>query len=170
MKFPGCYSEKLSGFRVCIFQLILLTKIQFFFGSMWLLPCSLFFFSCKSFLLGVNKISCIHGSFFLSPTLPAVWNFHAWPEECVNYKFSFSLFCWFHNLWQVLCLYVIWRLGWNSLHLKMPSDLLPRTQEHWYQVWLQCQQQLNVEDIHKLIIVAAVQHALHYKLLLIVWT
>ena len=31
---------------------------------------SWFFFSCKSFLLGVNKISCIHGSFLLSPTLP----------------------------------------------------------------------------------------------------
>ena len=29
MTFPGCHSEKLSGFRVCIFQLILLMKIQF---------------------------------------------------------------------------------------------------------------------------------------------
>ena len=90
--YPGCHSEKLSGFHVCIFQLILLMKIQFFFGSTWLLHCSWFFFTCKSFLRGVNKISNIHGSFLLSPTLPKVWNFHSRPGECVRYMFSFSLF------------------------------------------------------------------------------
>ena len=60
MTSPGCHSEKLSGFHLCIFQMILLTKMQFFFGSMWLLHCSWFFFSCKS-LLGVNKMS-LHSS------------------------------------------------------------------------------------------------------------
>ena len=40
MTSPGCHSEKLSGFHVCIFQLILLKKMQFFFGSTWLLDCS----------------------------------------------------------------------------------------------------------------------------------
>ena len=90
MTFSGCHSEKLSDFKVCIFQLILITKMQFFFGSMWLINCSWFFFSCKSFLLGTNKISCIHGSFLLSPTLPEAWNFHPRPEECVRYVFFFS--------------------------------------------------------------------------------
>ena len=90
MTSPGCHSEKLRGFHVCIFQLILLVKMQFFFGSTWLLHCSRFFFSCKWFLRGVNKIFYIHGSFLLSPTLPELWNFHARPEECVFF-FSFSL-------------------------------------------------------------------------------
>ena len=34
MTSPGFDSEKLSGFHVCIFQFIVLTKMQFFFGSM----------------------------------------------------------------------------------------------------------------------------------------
>ena len=55
-------------------------------------------------------------------------------------------------------------------HLKMPSDLLARTHEHWYQVWLHYQLQLNVEDIHPLIVEAAVPHAHLYKLLLTVST
>ena len=104
---------------------------------------SYFFFSRKSFPLGVNKISCIHGSFLLSVTLPEVWNFHARPEECVSFMFSFSLFRWFRKFWQVLCLHVVWHLGWKYLHLKMPPDLLARTQEHWCQVWLHYQLQLN---------------------------
>ena len=99
---------KTERLHVCLFQLILLTKMQFFFGSMWLLHCSWFFFSRKSFLLDVNKISCIHGSFLLSPTLSEIWNFHAWPKECVCYMFSFSLFRWFHKLWWVLCLHIVW--------------------------------------------------------------
>ena len=131
----GCNSEKLSSFHVCIFQLTLLRKMEFFFGSMWVLHCSWFFFSCKLFPLGVKKISCVHGSFLLSPTLSEVWSFHARPEECVRYMFSFFLFRWFHKLWRVLCLYIVWRFGWKPLHLKMPSDQLARTHEHWYQVW-----------------------------------
>ena len=125
MTSPRCHSEKLNGSNVSIFQLILLMKIQFFFGSMWLLHCNWFFFSCKSFLLGVNKISYIHGSFLLSPTLPEVWNFHARLEQCVRYMFSFSLFRWFHKLWKVLCLRVVWRFGWKPLQPKMPSGCLP---------------------------------------------
>ena len=39
--------------------LILFAEMQFFFGSMWLLHCSCFFFCCKSFQLDLNKISCI---------------------------------------------------------------------------------------------------------------
>ena len=149
---PGCHSEKLNSFHVCIFQLILLMKMQFFFGSTWLLHCSWFFFSCKSFLRGVNKISYIRGSFLLSPTIPEVWNFHARPETCVCYMFSFSLFRWFNKLWRVLCL--------QSLHLKMLCDLLARTH----------QLQLNVEDIHPLFVEAAAPHAHLYKLFLTVST
>ena len=167
---PGCHSEKLNSFHICIFQLILLTKMQFFFRFMWLLHCSWFFFSCKSFLLGVNNIFCIHGSFLLSPTLPEVWNFHARPEDCVRYMFSFSLFRWFHKLLWVLCLHIVRRMGWKPLQLKMLSDPLARSQKHWYQVWLHHQLQLNVEDIHPLIVVAAVPHAHLYKRLLTVST
>ena len=141
-------------------------KMNFFFRSWWLLHSSWFFFSCKSFLLGVNKIYCICSSFLLSPILPEVWNFHAWPEECVRYMVSFSLFCWFHKLWRVICLHIVWHLGWKPLHLKIPSDLLARTHEHWYQVWLHYQLQLNVEDIHLLIVEAVVPHTHLYKLLL----
>ena len=142
MTSPGCHSEKLSGFHACIFQLILLTKMQYFFGSMWLLHCSCYFVSCKSFLLGVIKSSC--GSFLLSPTLPEAWNFHTRPGEYVHYMFSFSLIRWFQNIWRVLCLHIVWRLDWKPLHLKMPSDLLARTREQWYKVWLRYQLQVNV--------------------------
>ena len=126
MTSPGCHSEKLSGVHVCIFQLILITRMQFYFGSLWLLHSSWFFFSCRLFLLDVNKISCIHGSFLLSPTLTEVWNFHARPEESVRYMLSFTLFYWFHKLWRVLYLHIVWRLGWKLLHLKMPSDFLAK--------------------------------------------
>ena len=166
----GCYYETLSSFHVWIFQLILLMKMKSFFGFMWLLHCSWFLFSCKSFLLGLNETSCIQGSFLLLSTLPEVWNFHARPEECIRYMFSLSLFCWFHKLWRVLCLHIVSGLDWNPLHLKVPSYLLARTHEHWYQVWLHYWLQLNVEDIHLLIIVAAVPHAHLYKLLLTVST
>ena len=118
MASPGCHSGKLSGFHVCIFQLFLLTKMQFFFESMWFLHCSCYFVSCKSSLLDVNKISCIHGPFLLSPALPDVWNFHACPEGYVRYIFSFSLIHWFHKLWRILCLHVVWRLDWKPLDLK----------------------------------------------------
>ena len=134
-------------------------KMQFFCRFMWLLHCSWFFFGWKSFLRGLNKSSCIHGSFLLSPTLSEVWNFHAWPGECARYIFSFSLFYWFHKLWRVLCFHVIWRLGWKPLHLKVPSDLLVRTREHWCKIWLDYQLQLNVDDLHLLIFKAAVPHA-----------
>ena len=167
---PGCHSEKLSSFHVCIFQLILWMKMQFFFGSTWLLHCRWFFFSCKSFLWGVNKMPYIHGSFLLCPTLPEVWNFHARPEEWVRYMSSCSLFRWFHKLWRVLCLHIIWRLCWKPWHLKMPSELLTKTHEHWCQVWLHYQLHLNAEDIHPLIVEATVRHAHLYKLLLTVLT
>ena len=79
---PGCHYEKLSSFHVCIFQLILLTKMQFLFGSLWLLHYSWFFFSCKLFLLSVNNISGIHGlknafviCFFLLPFFVDFINF-----------------------------------------------------------------------------------------------
>ena len=146
----GCDSEKLSGFHVSIFQLILLMKMQFFFGSMWLLHCSWFFFSFKSFLRGANKISYIHGSSLLSPTSML----HL--KNAFVICFCFSLFQWFHKLWRVLCLHIVWRLSRKLLHLKMPSDLLARAHEDWYQVWLHYQPQLNVEDIHPLIAEAAV--------------
>ena len=97
----GCYYETLSSFHVWIFQLILLLEMKSFFGFMWLLHCSWFLFSCKSFLLGLNEISCIQGSFVLLSTLPEVWNFHARPEECIRYMFSLSLFCWLHKLWRL---------------------------------------------------------------------
>ena len=134
----------MSGFHVSIFQLILLMKIGFFFGSIWLLHCSWFYFSCKSFLLGVNKISCIHGSFLLSPTLPEVWNFHARPEDCVRYIFSFSLFRWFHKLWRVLFAYhlafglktltsknAIWPACQNPRALISSLTSLPAAVECW---------------------------------------
>ena len=159
MTSPSCHSEKLSVFHVCIFQLILLMKRQFFFKFMCFLHCSWFFFSCKSFLLSVNKISCIHGSFLPSLTLPKVWNLHAGPEECVCCMFCFSLFCWFHKLWWVLYFHIALRLGWKPLHLKMPSDLLAKTHKHWYHVWLHYWLQLKIEDTHPLIVVAAVPHA-----------
>ena len=79
MKFPCCHSEKLNGFQVLIFELNLL-------------HCNCTFFSCKSFLFAVNKISCIHSSLPLSLTLPEVWNFHTGPVESAHYMFSFTFF------------------------------------------------------------------------------
>ena len=69
-----------------------LTKIQFFFGSMWLLYCIWFFFTCKSFMLRNNKIYRIHGLFLLLPLLPEVWNFHARPENAFAKCFLFLFF------------------------------------------------------------------------------
>ena len=131
MTSPGFDSEKLSGFHVCIFQFIVLTKMQFFFGSMWWLHCSCYFVSWKSFLLGENKISCIHGSFLFSRTLSDLGNSHARPEP---------------------------------FHLKILSDLPVRTHGRWYQVWLNYQLQLNVEDINPLIVIAVVPHAHIYSI------
>ena len=136
--------------------MILLMKMQLFFGSTWLLHCSWFFFSCKSFLRGVNKFFYIHGSFLLSPTLPEVWNFHARPEECVHYMFSFSLFHWFHKLWRVLCLHIVLRLGWTLTSKNA--------------IWLYYQLQLIVEEIHPLFVEAAAPNAHLYKHLLTVLT
>ena len=68
----------------------------------------------------------------MSPTLPVVWNFHARPKECVRYMFSFSIFRWFRKHWRVLYLYIVWRLDWKPLHLKILSGLLARTHKHWY--------------------------------------
>lgn len=148
-----------------IFQLILLTKLQFFFGFIWLLHCSWFFFSCKPFLLGINKISCIHGSFLLLLTLPELWNFHAWLEECVRSLSSFS----FSSIWYALeSSRFAYRLafGLDIFPSKNAFALLARTHEHWYQVCLHYRLQLNVDGIHPLIVVAAVIHAHVDKLLL----
>ena len=53
----------------------------------------------------MNKISCIRGSFLLSPTLPELWNSHGRPDKWVCYVFSFFLFRWFHKLWGFICLH-----------------------------------------------------------------
>ena len=85
----GFQYEKLSGFHLCILQLILLTKMQFFFGSMTLLHCSWFFFYSNHFRYAWIKFS---HSRLISPAtdiLPEVWNFHARLEECVRYMFFF---------------------------------------------------------------------------------
>ena len=132
----GFQYEKLSGFHLCILQLVLLTKMQFFFGSMTLLHCSWFFFYSNHFRYAWIKFLAFkaHISCHRHITRGVKFPCSTWRMRSL-YVF-FSLFGWFHKLWRVLYFHIVWRLGWKPLHLKMLSDLLARAHEHWYQVWL----------------------------------